>query len=314
MYARSALSEAERAYIQQSKAVSDREAKAHEARVQHELELERHKLELERRERSRLLQLVWLIGVEATIASVIAIFYLYQLILPFWVRSPTTEIASGTAVIGTNDPQADKNERPLWRPQVAAFAIERYEVSNQQYQQCVQARRCSQRIFRPEWQELPDLPVVGVTAYQAAEYCAWVGRRLPTELEWEYAARSSQGDLWPWGDIPVQPDSSYAHLLYDELTSAPDSVQSHAQGGRAGVLNLIGNVWEWTMSYSQFYSNYDSTLVWNWDPVRGGPIENSALVQRGGSFQDTLRRATEHKTAPAFEPDPLTGFRYAAPR
>jgi formylglycine-generating enzyme required for sulfatase activity len=220
-------------------------------------------------------------------------------------------IPAGVAVIGTDDPEASEEELPQWMTELEAFLIDRYEVTNYQYGLCVRAGTCDPP-HDPAYFDNPasqDLPVVGVTAYQADTYCRWLGKRLPTELEWERAARGPDGKDWPWGND--SPSPQYANLAFDD---AVDSLLLPAHSfqkvpSAEGIYNLVGNVWEWTSSYLQSYAEYDSALYWD---SSHGPPQFDGLVQRGGSWDDnTLLRVTRRVSVLAADDEQSVGIRCA---
>jgi formylglycine-generating enzyme required for sulfatase activity len=223
-----------------------------------------------------------------------------------------TLIPGGIAFIGAAEPTAPDAERPAWATPVPTFFLDRYEASNQQYNLCIRARRCTAPLksttFQDEAQQ--DRPVVGVSGVQAATYCAWVRGRLPTEVEWEYAARGPQNALrlWPWGDLPANPDKYHANLLTDETpTLLP--VHTLPEGATPGtnLFHLIGNAWEWTSSYN---TNYPEQIIWNGElrDLRSG----DSLIIRGGGFQDnSLVRITRRSNLLAQEARNDIGFRCA---
>lgn len=136
-----------------------------------------------------------------------------------------------------------------------------------------------------------DHPVVMVSWYGADAYCKWVGARLPTEAEWEYAARGPEGSIYPWGnDAPTRELTQFA-----SGTTAP--IGSHPDGASwCGVHDLAGNVWEWTRDW---YGHYPSGAQEN--PT--GPPSGRLRVIRGGGWHSPQREVRSafrlHDTAPS---------------
>lgn len=160
----------------------------------------------------------------------------------------------------------------------------------------------------PEGQEL--YPVTNISWQDAAAFCAWRDARLPTEAEWEYAARGPQGLLYPWGDEPRAAQANIANTLAGTapVGSFPESISPF------GLLDMAGNVWEWVADwYSETY--YASSAPEN--PL--GPATGTLKVLRGGGFRilDILG-LDEARTTHRLPLDPTTlqddiGFRCAAP-
>lgn len=285
-----------------------------EACWQQQLEIEaqlRRQLYLEQRAR----RLAWgLVMGAVMIILVLAGVLLYPEYLrhrAVTLHDPAT-IPGGTALIGAAEPTAPGEERPAWTTPVSAFFLDRYEVNNQQYNLCIRARHCTAPLKSTTFQDetAQDLPVIGVSGVQAAAYCAWVRGRLPTEVEWEYAARGPQNALrlWPWGDFPVTPDTDHANLLTHE-TAVLLPVRALSEGATpdTNLFHLVGNAWEWTASY---YTNYPEQIVWNGEP--GDLRIGDSLIIRGGGFQDnSLVRITRRSSLVAQETRSDIGFRCA---
>jgi formylglycine-generating enzyme required for sulfatase activity len=220
--------------------------------------------------------------------------------------NPLIALSGGRVVAGSDTPYPDPFERAQTTVRVDAFEIERTEVSNQQYEACMKAGGCEDAAGVPRFTydpETTDLPVTGISAAQAAAYCAWIGRRLPTDLEWERAARGLDGRLWPWGDEP--PDAQIANLLpEDEFDPRPLLPVDSLPGGASpeGVLNLAGNVWEWTAT----------TVCEEAECPRWDGSADAFLFIRGGAANFQLPRLTIPTSAEATFFDPYVGFRCAA--
>jgi formylglycine-generating enzyme required for sulfatase activity len=158
---------------------------------------------------------------------------------------------------------------------------------------------------QPDWNK-DDHPVVRVSWFDASAFCEFVGGRLPTEAEWEYAARGGNADrVYPWGDrYSGDQANGFATDGRDEWReSAP--VKSFPPNGY-GLHDMIGNAWEWTSSVYRQYP-YQAT------DGREDPASREAQVVRGGSWDDVpefLRVSLRFSIAPAFRNDFL-GFRCA---
>ena len=133
------------------------------------------------------------------------------------------------------------------------FFIDKYEVSNADYQKCVDAGICQPidypenvtAYFYPDPDEFENLPVFFATLEKAQAYCEWRGARLPTEIEWEKAARGTDGRIYPWGNS--EPDCSLANYgllicsgFHKPVDCCPLGVSPY------GAYNMAGNVAEWT--------------------------------------------------------------------
>lgn len=201
-------------------------------------------------------------------------------------------IPEGTFRRGGLDPDAQKNEKPDHNVTIKGFWMDKLEVTNGMYARCVQAGACEPpQNFKSQTRasyynnpEFDDFPVVYVTWLQADTYCKWAGRRLPTEAEWERAARGDDFRTYPWGDD--RPDSSRGNFNY--FVGDTSRVGSFPAGASPfGILDMAGNVTEWVADFydADYYSKGVSV-----NPP--GPVARSnyfVRVIRGGNFQDVFK-------------------------
>ena len=199
-------------------------------------------------------------------------------------------VPAGSFRMGALDANAAPDETPDHQVTMSAFWMDKLEVTNAMYMLCVQAGACEPpTTFASEkhdtyfnTDEFADFPVVNVTWGYAVDYCTWAGKRLPTEAEWERAARGDDFRNFPWGD--ERPGSTQANFNY--LIRDVTRVGSFPAGASPyGVLDMSGNVWEWV---SDFYdANYYGSSVAS-NPT--GPLAAVGAghrhVIRGGSYQD----------------------------
>lgn len=180
-------------------------------------------------------------------------------------------VPAGPFTMGTDLVASDADATPEHTVRLEAFWIDRYEVTNDDFRACVQDGAC------PEPQDLrffndpayANHPVVFITWNAAQDYCTWAGKRLPTEAEWEKAARGEQGFNFPWGD-DFYPERLNAGRQFESTTV----VGSYPQGASPyGVLDMAGNVWEWVAGWYAAYpgSNFQSDFYGQkYKVVRGG--------------------------------------------
>ncbi len=202
-------------------------------------------------------------------------------------------VPAGEFIFGSNpeDAGAVDNEFPQYTLFLDAFWIDETEVTNEHYAKCVQVGQCTVPadlngplgIEYYELEEFSDHPVINVTWEQAAAYCAWAGRRLPTEQEWEKAARGENGQFYPWGDGAAI--SEVANFrLFQEGTTEVGSYERNTSP--YGAKDMAGNVAEWTDSfYRTHYRNLLVELTATPEPsslYRGG-----VHVIRNGAWNDT---------------------------
>ena len=172
----------------------------------------------------------------------------------------------------TNTPLSNNDARPQHTEKTNAFFLDKTEVTNAQYKQFCDATGYAPP---PQWKsgQIPDgqasFPVVRVNWYEASAYAKWAGKRLPTEAEWEHAARGTDGRLFPWGN-----DWDDAKAVKGD---GPSPVGSKPSGASPyGALDMAGNVAEWTSSWFDAYPG---------NPVKQPDFGKKTLkVVRGGPW------------------------------
>ena len=190
-------------------------------------------------------------------------------------------IPAGKFRMGANEKFYD--EKPVHTVHLDAYSMDKYEVTNRQYGEFMKAtERAAPKYWEERRYNQPDQPVVGVTWYDAEAYCKWAGKRLPTEAEWEKAARGTDSRKWPWGNEWDEKKCNW----YD-LDGSKDGYRYPAPVGSfpSGVSpykvhDMAGNVWEWVNDW------YDKTY-YSQSPKRNptGPDSGtSGKVLRGGSW------------------------------
>ena len=167
-------------------------------------------------------------------------------------------IPSGTFLMGNSDERiGDADELPVHGVYIDAFYIDIYEVTNAKYQQFVVATG-----YRPPplWHDQkfnqPDNPVVNIRWVDAVVYAKWANKRLPTEAEWEYAARGNLiGKKYSSGDIITQSDANFGGEEGNDIWRWTSPVGSFSPNG-FGLYDVTGNVWEWCFDEynAEFYS------------------------------------------------------------
>jgi formylglycine-generating enzyme required for sulfatase activity len=222
-------------------------------------------------------------------------------------------VLSGTTWMGCNpgvESSCATDETPYHGAMLSSFEIDRAEVTKLAYYLCMRAGSCTPPAAALEPLDVVDLglyPVVGVTWAQASAYCAFLGWRLPTEAEWERAARGSDARLFPWGEGHL--DCQHANLAGCERPLL--AAESLPAGASAfGALHMAGNAAEWVADWyaeDGYVVDADGAI----DPV--GPATGVAKVVRGGSFlsADVDVRASARDARAPGEASVDVGFRCA---
>jgi len=213
-------------------------------------------------------------------------------------------IPEGDFMMGSDN--GEYNEKPVHTVYLDDYHIDKYEVTNALYKVCVAAGVCDppKNIGSPTYgyYQLDNYPVINVDWNMAKTYCQWRGASLPTEAQWEKAARGTDGRTYPWGDGI---NSTYAN--YMESAIGATAVGSYTSGiSFYGVFDMAGNVWEWVMDWylDTYYTNSPSS-----NPM--GPDSGDSHVIRGGSWHDpgiSLSSTNRDWTRPTDSNDSI-GFR-----
>lgn len=211
-------------------------------------------------------------------------------------------VPAGEFIMGNDRGEAD--EKPEHKVYLDAFYIDKYETTVDQYGKCAQAGKCT----KPNegggcnWgkSDRGKHPINCVDWNQVKTYCEWAGKRLPTEAEWEKAARGTDGRVYPWGN------EWDAGKCVNNTNSTKPVGSIPAGASPYGCLDMVGNVWEWCADW--YDAGYYKTA-----PVRNppGPASGTTRVLRGGAWvllPTYFRAARRHCDSPAVR-DSYGGFR-----
>jgi len=221
-------------------------------------------------------------------------------------------VPAGDFLMGSLERTGGDDEHPQHTVYLDAYWIDQTEVTNAMYEKCVTAGSCtrpfnSSSITHSSYygnSQFSDYPVIYVDWNQAQSYCQWAGRELPTEAQWEKAARGLDGQTYPWGNqTPNQNRVNYNSKIGDTTP-----VGQYLDGSSPfGTLNMAGNVKEWVKDWysSDYYSNSPTN-----NP--SGPTTGTKRVVRGGSWHyydfENIRTASRANDSPTFS-DINIGFR-----
>jgi sulfatase modifying factor 1 len=210
-------------------------------------------------------------------------------------------IPEGSFLMGSE--QEQENERPCHRVWLDRFGIAKFPVTNTEYEQFLEA---TQTPAPPFWRDPmfadPEQPVVGVNWYEAVAYCRWLSDqaagefRLPTEAEWERAARGRrEGAHYPWGD---EPPWEKAYLGFDAKTGGPARVGIN-EPNDFGLYDMSEGLHEWCSDYYDYY-------YYRYSPERNpqGPNSGERRASRGGSWRHRIkfsRCAARSSLPPSFK-------------
>ncbi len=235
--------------------------------------------------------------------------------------APMVMIPAGPFTMGSND--GPHNERPAHTVTLDAFYIDRYEVTLSLYRKFLEE---GNHDAPPTWDaeaatSVGDRPAIGMRWESAVAYCRWAGKRLPTEAEWEKAARGTDGRRYPWGEMqPFVDIANYNRGMWVSeavtLVAVTGGLEGMSvrhglkEGGKSpfGVSHMAGNAAEWVADWYERDYYHKS-------PGRNpsGPMTGEKRVLRGGSWADVpsaLRATARFSAEPNFE-DRTVGFRCA---
>ncbi len=209
-------------------------------------------------------------------------------------------IPGGEFIMGTDSEQVNPDQRPAHTVDLDAFYIDQHEVTNAQYEEFILAGGYKNKKFWTQegWDFIqkhqieaplkygqnsvstePDQPVIGVSWYEAVAYATWAGKRLPTEAEWEKAARGTDQRIYPWGN-----EMDFSKLNYFPHVTKILAIGSFPQGASPyGVMDMAGSLGEWT---ADWYGEVYYAQIPGKNPK--GPNQGQYRVLRGGGW-DSIR-------------------------
>ena len=227
-------------------------------------------------------------------------------------------VPSTTFLMGSAAPDAPANERPQSKVTLTRYFISRHPVTNDQYEQFDPMRK-TRRLGRPS--TVGNHPVTSVSSLDAMKFCRWLSQRegrryrLPTEAEWEYAAKGADGRSFPWGETTGKGTLAnfadrntrfaWSDPMIDDGWAETSPVGNYPLGASPfGAEDMAGNVWEWCLDYFEPYRGQERV-----NPR--GPAHGAQRVYRGGSWKSrfaSLKTTTRGFNQPAYASNDV-GFR-----
>ena len=232
-----------------------------------------------------------------------------------WEKDGATMVYVPPGAFSMGSEGSAQDEQPVRQVYLDGYYIDKYEVSWARWKRSglpySDHLGDRQRMPKPpDWGIVDTQPVLNVTWHDAVAYAGWAGKKLPTEAQWEKAARGTDGRTYPWGnDLPT-----FDHALWRDHPIAKESTADvdccSAGASPYGALNMAGNVYEWC--YDVYTKDFYATAP-DHNPINEGPGRYRVL--RGGAFVleiEDLRSAYRYRLLPA-DRTPYIGFRTAVP-
>jgi formylglycine-generating enzyme required for sulfatase activity len=224
--------------------------------------------------------------------------------------APMVLVPAGEFTMGSNDGSDD--EKPVHQVSLDAYYLDKYEVTVGQYAKFLKATGFN---GPPMWATMDQpshqkRPIVNVDWSDASNYCEWAGKRLPTEAEWEKAARGTDGRIYPWGNEPPNTlRANYGQEKWNNHTALVPVGQLKDGKSPYEIYDLAGNVWEWVSDW------YDPDYYATSPPQNPkGPENGKYRVLRGGSWDlapehlRSTRRDFNIPLAPTYESPAYRNF------